>query len=218
MLRNTPTAGERFKMQNSGMSLDQVRAMQDQQTMGMRMGAGRPVPGNNIFGNQMNDAAADLMQARAAGSDGQDAISRGRSLAPMVMTEQFGRSNPEMFTPPREGSSGGRMAAPSPDPFAPSYQPKRKGDPFGPLPPRPRGFAMGGLVNKSVFDPRDTRSLPTPEELSQQMGGQPFNYSYQGPTQFSPLKDMQPKFGQSNAEGFRQFADGGPVIGPGGHK
>jgi hypothetical protein len=182
-----------------------------------------PIAANDIVGNQMRNNNEAFMQARERGQDGAPMIEKAKNLAPLNFLENtvgmdtaqreaiLGMPMPRADTGEGGFSRAGRSGAPRPyDPFAPGegYKPKGKGDPFGPMPPRPKGFAMGGLVTNG----------PTMDELSQQTGGQPFSYSAQGPSQFSPFKNMLPDLGRRNAEGFAKFADGGPVIGPGGHK
>lgn len=161
--RNNPTEAERVKMQNSGYSLNQVRGMQDQQTMNMRMGAGAPIAGNNVFGAQMQQNNAAFMNARAAGDTGAPMINKARQLAPLAAMENTAGMDPAsanamMMMPPApadtgEGSMGPRggdspMPAPTPAQWDPFQNPDMKG--MTGMEKRAarqaRGFAVGGTI------------------------------------------------------------------------
>ena len=152
MLRNTPTEAERFKMQNSGYSLNQVRDMQQRQNMNMRMGAGSPTAFRMDARRDANNAA--FMMANTAGATGAAQRAAAPSLALMAGMEGTAGMDPTaasamMMMPPAAADTGEGRMGPSnqqQDPFSGGYQTNDPKDPYYRPRRKPRGFAMGTTI------------------------------------------------------------------------
>jgi len=176
----------------------------------------RPIATGNFWGNQVEKNNEAFMLANQQGQDTAPMIDKARQLAMpnflenttgMNLSQRQGLFNSPM--PMADTGEGGFRSNRAPDPFSGGYQPRGKGDPYGKLPRRPKGFAMGGTMG--VMPSLADSIRMTGNKISAiNQGLAPDNALLMGKQYWQGLDQ---ELAQQRSQG---FAMGGTLDGPGG--